>query len=307
MANIFLQAEKLSTNNIATNTNVIFDNTILTDGNISYDGVTGVVTFNEVGVYQVNWWVATQSQNGGSGNIFAIRTSQNDDIEGTSATKTGEITGFALIDVTEAGVTMSLVNSSDYTVYAPTTLPVKAGISIVQEDVDESIGGGAIIPYASGIVAPLATVIGGLANVSAILGFGWSDTLVGVGGIIDLTLVSNTAFMVPRNGTITGISGFMSVAIGVSTTAEITVVGQLYQSTAPDNDFTAIPGATVTLLPSVTGLISVGDIATATVTGLNLPVTAGTRLLLVFTPTVTGGIDLATALAVYISGGVAIS
>jgi len=37
---------------------------------------------------------------------------------------------------------------------------------------------------------------------------------------------------------------------------------------------------------------------------LNIPVTAGSRLLLVFTPTVTGGIDIATAMTVYISGGV---
>lgn len=306
MANIFLQAEKLSSNNIASGANVIFDNSILADGNISYDSVSGVVTFNEVGVYQVNWWVATQSQNGGVGNTFAIRTSQTDDIEGTSAIKTGEITGFALINVVEAGVTMSLVNSSNFTVYPPTGLPVKAGISIVQEDVNESIGGGAIIPYASGIVAPLATVVGGLANVSAILGFGWSDVLVGVAGIIDLTLISNTAFMMPRDGIITGISGYMSVAVATTTTAQITVVGQLYQSTTPDNNFTAIAGATVTLSPSVTGLISIGDTASGTVTGLNIPVTAGSRLLLVFTPTVTGGIDLATALTVYLSGGVAI-
>ena len=257
-----------------------------------------------MGIYKISWWVATQSQSGGTGNIFAVETSAPQTIQATSAIKTGEITGSAVIEVETAGLTATIINDSAYTVYPPSALPVNANMTIIQENVDSAGGTGAIIPYASGLVTTLATVVGGLANVSAILGFGWNDTLVGVGNIIDLTLLSNTSFMMPRDGVITSISGYISVQAALTTTAEITITGQLYQSTTPDNDFTAIPGATVTLSPTISGIISIGDTAFGVQSGLNIPVTAGSRLLLVFTPTVTGGIDIATAMTVYISGGV---
>jgi len=43
------------------------------------------------------------------------------------------------------------------------------------------------------------------------------------------------------------------------------------------------------------------------VTGLSLPVTAQTRLLMVFTATVTAGIDVAVTIPGYMSGGVCIA
>ncbi|HCD43190.1 MAG TPA: collagen-like repeat preface domain-containing protein, partial [Lachnoclostridium sp.] len=87
----------------------------------------------------------------------------------------------------------------------------------------------------------------------------------------------------------------------------VTVTAQLFQSATPNNTFVAVPGAVVTLSPPLTGLISIGSISSGVTTGLNIPVTVGTRLLLVFSAEVTAGLDLAATIAGYASAGLGIS
>ncbi|NLU08797.1 MAG: DNRLRE domain-containing protein [Clostridiales bacterium] len=175
-------------------------------------------------------------------------------------------------------------------------------------------GGGAIIPFASGLPTSLTTILGGtLSNVS-LIGFG--NAAVGVdiesGGTIDLTGAADTllnfALSVPRTGTITSISAYFS------TTASLTLIGstisitaQLYQSTAPDNTFTPISGASVTLSPALTNIISIGSISSGSISGLSIPVNIGTRLLMVFSADVTSGVDVAAIIAGYASAGVDIN
>ncbi len=168
-------------------------------------------------------------------------------------------------------------------------------------------GGGAIIPYASGAPAVLTTVLGGLLNTGTVLGFGSSATgISALGGIIDGTSLTNMAFTVPRAGTISSISGtFSSTAAVVLIGSTVTIRGQLYQAAAGTNLFTAIPGATVDMSPSATGILAIGTASSGTA-NLAVPVTAGTRLLLVFSATVTAGIDVATVMTGYVSAGVGI-
>ncbi|HAX51782.1 MAG TPA: hypothetical protein DIW07_09595, partial [Lachnospiraceae bacterium] len=173
-------------------------------------------------------------------------------------------------------------------------------------------GAGAIIPFASGLpIAPTSVALG-LAGLPGIIAFGNSTTLPNVlGATIDLTgaggLLANMAFSVPRDGVITDIAAYFSVVVGLSLLGtDLTVHAQLYQSTTPDNTFSPIAGTDVTLAPSFSGIISVGDIASATLSGLNVPVTAGTRLLMVFTLTA-GGVSLLNTLTGYASAGINIS
>jgi BclB C-terminal domain-containing protein len=152
------------------------------------------------------------------------------------------------------------------------------------------------------------TSVGGLANTSSAIGFGGTLTgLSALGGTIDMSQVATLAFSMPRDGTITSLAGYMSIiaSIGLLNT-DITVTAQLFQSTTPNDTFTAIPGAVVTF-PVLTGSISVGDTISAETTGLNIAVDIGTRLILVFSAAVTSGIDLATSVIGYASAGVAIS
>ncbi|AWV36872.1 spore surface glycoprotein BclB [Paenibacillus odorifer] len=174
-------------------------------------------------------------------------------------------------------------------------------------------GSGAIIPYSSGLPVAMTTVLGGLLNTSSTVGFGSSATNISItGGTIDLTGAAGTllnfAFSVPRTGTITSMAAYFSATASVSLVGStVTITAQLYRSTTPNNTFTAVPGALVTLSPALTGLIALGAISSGNTTGLSVPVTVGERLLLVFTSTVTAGIDVATTVAGYASAGVTIA
>ena len=86
----------------------------------------------------------------------------------------------------------------------------------------------------------------------------------------------------------------------------ITVQAQLYSSPTPDNTFTPIPGAVVTLVPSLTGVISIGSVSNGTTTGLSIPVTDQTRLMVVFSASATG-ISTTNTITAFTSAGVGIA
>jgi hypothetical protein len=56
MSNIALQIELLASGLVNVGSNVIFDTVVYSAGNIIYNSVTGVITFNEAGRYALNWW-----------------------------------------------------------------------------------------------------------------------------------------------------------------------------------------------------------------------------------------------------------
>lgn len=173
-------------------------------------------------------------------------------------------------------------------------------------------GSSAIIPFSSGIPLTMTTIAGGLVGIPSLIGFGASAPSVGVlGATIDLTnaagTLTNFAFSVPRAGTITALSAFFSTTVALSLVgSSITVQAQLYQSTTPNNIFTPIPGAVVTLAPALTGIIAVGTLVNGITTGLNIPVTPQTRLLLVFSTTATG-VSLLNSVVGYASAGLSIA
>lgn len=177
---------------------------------------------------------------------------------------------------------------------------------------DISPAGGAIIPFASGLPITMTTVLGGIGNTSSAIGFGNSSTgITETAGTIDLTggpgILLNQAFSVPRDGTITSISAYFSSTVALSLVGStVTITAQLYSSNTPDNTFSIIPGAVVTLAPPFTGVLATGSISNGITTGLSIPVSAQTRLLLVYTATVTSGIDISTSINGYASAGVSI-
>ncbi|MBD8837499.1 exosporium glycoprotein BclB-related protein [Paenibacillus sp. FSL K6-4396] len=174
-------------------------------------------------------------------------------------------------------------------------------------------GSGAIIPFASGGPAILTTIAGGLVGTTSLIGFGSSATGVSIlGGTIDLTgtivgPLINFAFSVPRDGVITSIAAYFSTTAALALVGStVTITAQLFSSPTPDNAFTAVPGAVVTLAPPLTGIIALGSISNGITTGLAIPVTAQTRLLLVFSATATG-LSLVNTVVGYASGGVNIT
>lgn len=169
-------------------------------------------------------------------------------------------------------------------------------------------GGGAIIPYASGTPAVMTTILGGLVGTTSVVGFGINTPGVSlVGGLIDATSLTNMAFSVPRDGTISSIAGFFSNTVALALVGTtVTVQAQLYSAPAGSNSFAPVPGASVTLAPSLTGIVSIGSTSSGQTTGLSIPVTAGTRLLLVYSATATG-LSLINTVTGYVSAGVGIN
>lgn len=166
---------------------------------------------------------------------------------------------------------------------------------------------GAIIPFASGNTTALSFASGGGVDTVSILSFGMhvDDVSLQIDGTINLGSRSNEAFSLSEDATITAIAAYFSTNFALDltgTTASITA--QLYASSVPNNIFTAIPGASVTLSPSFTGIVSVGTVASGLVTGLSIDVTAGTRLILVFLETATGNVVSGGSISGYASGGV---
>lgn len=83
----------------------------------------------------------------------------------------------------------------------------------------------------------------------------------------------------PRAGTITSLAAYLSATAALALLTPLTYTVQIYASAAPDEVFAPVTGATVDM--TITGIISIGDTFNAVVTGLSIPVTAQTRLLLV--------------------------
>jgi BclB C-terminal domain-containing protein len=173
-------------------------------------------------------------------------------------------------------------------------------------------GTGAIIPFASGLPISLTTVAGGLAGLPAFVGFGSSaQGLTLLGSTIDITnasaTLSNFAFQVPRAGIITSFSAFFSTTAAFSLLGStVTINAQIYQFATPNNVFTPIAGTQISLAPAFSGSITIGTLSNGALTGLNIPVTAQTRLMLVFYATASG-LSLINTITGYASAGLSIN
>lgn len=193
-----------------------------------------------------------------------------------------------------------------------TKLPDQAEVTAAIAAIPSGGGTGTIIPYSSGLPSTMTTIAGGLSGTASILGFGNNASGVNiVGGTIDLTGAAGTnlnyAFSVPRAGTITSLSAYFSSTTALALIGStVTLTAQLYQSSSFNNVFTPVPGATVTLAPSLTGVIALGSVSNGITTGLSIPVTAQTRLLMVITATATG-LTLINTVNGYTSAGLTIN
>jgi BclB C-terminal domain-containing protein len=173
---------------------------------------------------------------------------------------------------------------------------------------------GSIIPFASGTPAVMTTILGGLQGTVSLVGFGSVATGVSAfgGGTIDLTgsnqgPLLNTAFVTPRNGTLTSMGCSFSNTIALALVGStVTVTGQLYAAVEGSNMFTAVPGAVVTLAPALTGIVGLGNTASGITTGLNIPMLAGSRYIMVFGATA-AGLNLLNTITGYTSASININ
>ena len=167
---------------------------------------------------------------------------------------------------------------------------------------------GSIIPFSSGVTtAILTSIAGGLVGTASLVGFGTAIPGVSVAwNTIDLSGVITEAFSVPRAGNITAISASFTTLLALTLAGTtVTINAQVYRAPAGSNVFTAT-NATVDLIPPLTGVVAIGDTASATASVAPVPVAAGDRLLMVFTTSATG-LDLVQTVTGTASAGITIS
>ncbi|MFU0832875.1 MAG: Collagen triple helix repeat protein [Oscillospiraceae bacterium] len=140
MSNTALQIERSTNGSVAIGDNVIFDTTVYLAGDVTYNNATGVITLTKAGRYSLNWWVATQSSLTNNGVTFALSSSQGDFMEGSSPLKMDEISGIGIINVVTAPVTVSLVNAGSAEVFYATNVPLKATLTVIEDDLVSDTG-----------------------------------------------------------------------------------------------------------------------------------------------------------------------
>lgn len=133
MSNIGLQLQNTSADNVDSGNNIFFNETLVdADPNISYNSVDGSITFAQEGQYYISWFVVTKTGLGTSGPNIAIVTNEITPTYYTagSGIKTGEISGFALLNVTP-GFSVTLQNTTNGNISLNSSVDVKAGIAVV--------------------------------------------------------------------------------------------------------------------------------------------------------------------------------
>ncbi|MGE3792989.1 MAG: exosporium glycoprotein BclB-related protein [Dehalococcoidia bacterium] len=170
--------------------------------------------------------------------------------------------------------------------------------------------GGAVLSASSGLPATMTTTGGGLADTSAVLPLAGQGSAGGVtmaGGVIDLT---GGPGIITAGGSVAKAIVVTDLHAAFSTTSALALVGttvtitaQLYVSPDCDNSYTAVPGAMVTLTPTLTGVIAAGTTSEGLTSGLSIPISAGTCAVSVVSAGA-AGVDPLTVVSGYASVGI---
>ena len=177
--------------------------------------------------------------------------------------------------------------------------------------------GGAIIPFASGTPVELISqnpIIPVALETCAVIGFGSSAPVEVINGQLNLTGIPpgallDMAWTMPRDGTLTELSGFYSnivasgiVPIGGFATVEL----QIYRAVAPDSNIFVPLSPVLELQPPLNIFSTLGTTAIGTLP-LNIAVSKQDRLVLVACVDATGLSDNPVVVSGYISAGLAIA
>lgn len=170
------------------------------------------------------------------------------------------------------------------------TMPANA-VEVTANYIPQPLG------FASGGNITLTTVLGGVIIPYCIVGeAGNVGPYYPLTSPLDLTGYTDAlalARAVPANAVITGLSASftatVSVPLGFSTA---TVYAQLYQAAEGSDSYSPVPGAGGALAPDLSGTVMIDDEFDITLTGLDISVDAGSKLILVYYAEVTAGLDI---------------
>lgn len=154
-------------------------------------------------------------------------------------------------------------------------------------------GGSAVLAASSGTASNLTTVAGGLSGNVGLLplsGVGNADATLS-GGTIDASTGAPAGIpqVLPRDGTVTAVAAHMVTTVAQSLVGTtITITAQLYTNGGSGDTRSPVAGTTCTLAPALTGVLAIGTDADCVLTGLSVPVTAGSTAAVVVSATAAG-------------------
>jgi BclB C-terminal domain-containing protein len=138
----------------------------------------------------------------------------------------------------------------------------------------------------------------------ALIGFGTAGEGLAAGGLMEIDDTQNFAFVVPADGTLTSLSASFTETVPLSLDGTtVTVRAQIWVAPEGDLTFTPLSGTDVALTPELTGTVGSNTVMTGTLSGLNVSLIHGTRLMLVFSSGAVGS-SLSNTLTGAYSGGI---
>lgn len=302
---MMLQLERLAAGSVNAGQNVLFDTTLISVGDISYDNATGAITLLQPGRYQFNWWVAPQTASTDSGVVFALRSSQNDVVIGNSLQRSSEVVGMAMVEVAVPPVTVTLQNENGIVFYG-NSIPVKASLTVWGSE-ETAAAPDFIIPYSGGLLIALTTNEEGEAEVAAMIGFGSTISIVAENGEIN-ERNDHLSFLVPRDSVINSAFTFFNIQEAIDLGgSSIQIVAQFYRAGLSDNLFVPIPETRLELPPVLTGIVPAGQHLYAETGDIAIPVAKGTRIMLVYIASVIDGPPNRFVLLGYADAGLSMS
>jgi len=129
MENIII-VQKTTSGSIGITSNVIFNEIVFNNGSITYNSSTGSLVFHEIGVYHVNWWIATDSVSSSNGGVFSLIDTNGNSIIGNTPTQSESFSGLSIVNVLSAPKTIRLANTGNGSVTLSSIVPVKAMLSV---------------------------------------------------------------------------------------------------------------------------------------------------------------------------------
>ncbi|CAG7644015.1 hypothetical protein PAESOLCIP111_04603 [Paenibacillus solanacearum] len=216
---------------------------------------------------------------------YAYATSVTSAVYAVTVNATASASG-ALISITATGTGASVTGSSvTLASSGPTTINVKVTAADSTYTVYTLTVNRIQTFTFTSTSAMVSTIIGG-SGIYSVLGSGGganSQTLYSTGPLNLSAEPALTAVAQPitRNGTLTQVEASFKNTIAQSLVGStITVYADIYVDHNNDNIYEKATG--VTLAPAYTGLVPIGETITAQSTGLQVPITAGSKLLVVY-------------------------
>ncbi len=170
-------------------------------------------------------------------------------------------------------------------------------------------GIGTIFSSSSAGPTAMTSIVGGLVGTAAMLppnGYGAVTSPTVLGGSLNLVGSSDPGQPIARDGTITAVSGHLSLTVALSLVGStVTPFVQVWKADQGSNTYFPV-AETYTSLSPLTGVLSIGTTASGQTTGLAVPVLAGERLLVVTGVTATG-LTLVNTVVGNVSTSVAVS